>query len=154
MRTPLLVAGVIVTFLAAGGGVTADPPKLVLSSPEFWATAVNAGSQTSVSLTFDQPMRAGYWDWFGRDVLSPHSDPQTTTVSADGRTFTVGVRLQPGRVYILGLNEKGIRGVGFQNEKGLSAAPKYLVFRQPELLRLPTRHLAPSPPRPRRARSR
>jgi hypothetical protein len=38
------------------------------------------------------------------------------------------VRLDPGRVYICGLNGRGIPGVGFQNEKGLSLPPTYLVF--------------------------
>jgi hypothetical protein len=107
--------------------VRADPPKLASTSPQYWAVGVNASSQKTISLTFDQPMRSGFWDWSGRDVLSPASDLHTS-VSPDRLTFTIEVKLQSGRAYICGLNERGISGVGFQNEKGLSLPPTYLVF--------------------------
>jgi hypothetical protein len=107
--------------------VFADPPKLVSTSPELWAVGVNASSQKTISLTFEQPMRSGFSDWFGRDVLSPPSDLHTV-ISSDRMTFSVEVYLTPGKVYICGLNERGIPGVGFQNDKGRSLPPTYLVF--------------------------
>ena len=38
------------------------------------------------------------------------------------------VTLEPGKVYILGLNERGIAGVGFQDTRGVAIKPAYLVF--------------------------
>ena|SRR5438270_8096415 len=107
--------------------IAADPPKLSSTSPQFWAVGVNASSQTAISLTFDQPVRSGFSDWFGRDVLSPPSDLHTL-LSSDRMTCSVAVKLQPGKVYICALNERGIPSVGFQNEKGLSLPQNYLVF--------------------------
>jgi Bacterial Ig-like domain len=105
----------------------ADPPKLVSTSPELWAVGINASSQKTISLTFDQPMRSGFSDWFGRDVLSPPSDLHTL-IPPDRMTCNLEVHLTPGKVYICGLNERGIPGVGFQNDKGRSLPPTYLVF--------------------------
>ena len=49
-------------------------------------------------------------------------------MGADLKSFGLQVSLQPGKVYIMGLNERGIPGVGFQNDKGISLKPTYLVF--------------------------
>ena len=49
-------------------------------------------------------------------------------MGADLKSFGLQVTLEPGKVYIMGLNERGIPGVGFQNEKGISLRPTYLVF--------------------------
>lgn len=107
--------------------VFADPLKLVSSSPDFWATNVNASEQRKVSLTFDQPLRARMTDWVGLDVLSPPSDLQTKFSS--GNTFcSIDVHLEPGHVYICALNGRGLPGVGFQTEKGLALPPTFLVF--------------------------
>src|SRR6266498_133499 len=111
----------------AMASVLADQPKVVSASPTFWAVGVNASSQKTISLTLDQPMRSGFSDWFGRDVLSPPSDLHTLLTS-DRMTCSVEVRLKPGKVFICALNERGIPGVGFQNEKGLTLRPTYLVF--------------------------
>jgi len=105
----------------------AEKPKLVFTSPRFWEVNVNAAAQKEISLTFDQPLRNGFWDWFGRDTLSPASDLHTL-ITSDRMSCSVKVNLAPGRVYICGLNERGISGVGFQNEKGQSLPPTYLVF--------------------------
>lgn len=104
-----------------------DSPKLVSTTPVFWSVGINAATQKTASLTFDQPMRSGFWDWFGRDVLSPDSSLHTT-MSPDGTTVSVDIKVAPGKVYIMGLNEKGLPGVGFQNAKGFSLPPTYLVF--------------------------
>lgn len=105
----------------------ADPLKLVSSSPQFWTTNVNPATQKRISLTFDQRLRANLTDWVGLDVLSPPSDLQTK-ISPDHTSCSIDVHLEPGHVYICGLNERGIPGVGFQNEKGLPFPPTYLVF--------------------------
>jgi hypothetical protein len=125
MKTRLLfgVAAVFICGAAAVGG----PLKVVSTSPEFWAAGVNPASQKTVSLTFDEPIRLGFTDWFGLDVLSPSSNLKTT-VTPDRKTCSINVQLQPGKVYICALNERGIPGVGFQSENGTSLAPTYLVF--------------------------
>jgi hypothetical protein len=104
----------------------ADPARIVSSSPEFWAVNVNP-KEKKLSLTFNQPMRSGFWDWFGRDTLSPNSTLHSE-MTPDHLTSTVDVTLQPGKVYVAALNERGIPGVGFQTEKGLSLSPSFLVF--------------------------
>lgn len=134
--------------LSATRLASADPPKLVSTSPRFWEKNINATGQNTISVSFDQPMRPGFFDWFGRDVLSP-SSKSDTALSKNGLTFTLAVKLQPGRVYIMGLNEKGISGVGFQNEKGVSLPPTYLVFQTagiPPADDTPPRVLSSSPP--------
>jgi hypothetical protein len=105
----------------------ADPPKLVSTSPMYWAVGVDAARLKTISLTFDQRLRRRFSDWIGLDVLSPPSSLQTT-FSADQTSCSIPVRLEPGKVYICGLNERGLPGVGFQNEKGMSLPPTYLVF--------------------------
>ena len=105
----------------------AGPLKLISSSPESWATNVNAATQKKISLTFDQRLRARLTDWIGSDVLSPPSDLQTT-FAADQMSCSISVQLAPGKVYICGLNGRGIPGVGFQNEKGFVLPPTFLVF--------------------------
>lgn len=112
--------------MLAAAATLGDPPKVLSTSPEFWAVGVNP-SQKSASVTFDQPMRPGFWDWLGRDTLSPSSTLHAT-MTPDRLTCRVDVSLQPGKVYVMGLNERGIPGVGFQTEKGLSLPPTYLVF--------------------------
>jgi hypothetical protein len=76
---------------------------------------------------FDQPLRGTLTDWVGLDVLSPASTLHTN-FSEDRRSCSIDVHLDPGHVYICALNERGLPGVGFQNQKGISLAPTFLVF--------------------------
>jgi hypothetical protein len=124
MNRPLLVGSLSVVFFAAPS--RADPLKLVSTSPQFWAINV-ASSQKTITLTFDQRLRSTLTDWIGLDVLSPPSNLQTK-YSSDHMSCSIDVHLEPGHVYICGLNERGLPGVGFQNEKGLSLPATYLVF--------------------------
>ena len=39
-------------------------------------------------------------------------------MGSDLKSFSLRVTLLPGKVYIMALNERGIPGVGFQNDKG------------------------------------
>lgn len=108
--------------------VRSEVPRLVSSSPEFWATGVNASTQKVITLTFDQRMSPGYTAMLGPSSLPPPTIEMNPSMSPDRKTFTVKVTAQPGKVYVLGLNEKNIPGVGFQNEKGMSAPPNFLAF--------------------------
>lgn len=122
----LLGIAVIVLF-EARSSLAFEPPKVVSTSPKFWEIGVSPSKQKLVTVTFDQIMRTGFWDFLGRDTLSPPSDLQTT-MSADRESFSLKVSMQRGKVYIMGLNERGIPGVGFQNDKGISLRPTFLVF--------------------------
>lgn len=124
MRIPFWILATALTLLRTGA--FADAPKLVSTSPQFWATNVDPSTKT-LSLKFDQPLRTRFFDWFGKDVLSPASSLKTV-FSADELSCDVDVQLAPGKVFICGLNERGISGVGFQNKKGISLPPTFLVF--------------------------
>lgn len=102
------------------------PPKVVETSPKAWQTGVSA-PQNQVSVTFDQPMSPAYTAWIGRSSVVQEVNPGSS-VSPDRHTFTTNAVIQAGKVYVFSLNEKGIPGVGFQNNKGLSAPPYFLVF--------------------------
>lgn len=114
-------------LLASGQAVAPVPPKLISTSPAFWAVGVDPTSQKQVSLTFDQQMSPAYTAWLGRSSIPPELDINST-MSQDRRIFFMKVKLQPAKVYVFGLNEKAIPGVGFQNEIGLSLPPHFLVF--------------------------
>src|SRR5581483_10120136 len=99
--------------------------RLVSTSPAAWAVGVSPTTQRSVSLTFDQPMNPAFSAWLGRSSVAPQID-LNSSMTADHMTISTPVKLQPGKVYVLALNEKAIPGVGFQNDKGVSAAPYFL----------------------------
>ncbi len=105
----------------------AESPKLTATSPTFWAIGINPTNQKVISVTFDQPMRSGFSSWLGRSSVAPSSDAAPVE-SENHLTFSLPVGLQAGKVYVFALNEKGIPGVGFQNEKGLTLPPTFLVF--------------------------
>lgn len=103
------------------------PPQVLTATPAFWSVGTNASAQKEIVISFDKPMREGFSSWAGRNSITPQLDA-TPKVSEDRKTFTLPVHLQPGKVYVFGLNEKGICGVGFQDEKGATLPPTYLVF--------------------------
>src|ERR1051326_8961944 len=105
----------------------AEPLKLLSTSPQFWAANVNPAAQKTISLKFDQRLRSTLTDWIGLDVLSPPSDLQTK-YSPDHMSCSIDVHLDAGHVYVCALNGRGLPGVGFQNEKGFTLPPTFLVF--------------------------
>jgi len=125
MNTRLSLALLLLVCLAAQ--TFSEPLKLISTSPQFWATNVNSGTQRTVSVTFDQRLRSTLTDWIGLDVLSPPSDLQTK-YSADHTSCSIDVHLEPGHVYVCALNGRGLPGVGFQNEKGFTLPATFLVF--------------------------
>jgi Big-like domain-containing protein len=125
MRKTIIAALVCASFQTVSS--PAEPLKLVSTSPAFWAVNVTPAARKTISLTFDQRLRGRFSDWIGLDALSPPSSLQTT-FSEDKMSCSIAVQLEQGKVYVCGLNERGLPGVGFQNEKGLSLPPTYLVF--------------------------
>jgi hypothetical protein len=122
-----LIARVASIVLFASPAFCFDAPKIVSASPGFWATGVNPVQQKTVSVTFDQPTRAGFSSWLGRSAVGPDSISKAT-ISGDHRTQSIAVALEPGKVYVFTLNEKSLPGIGFQNEKGIPLASHFLVF--------------------------
>lgn len=126
MKTIVLLP-ILLSFMPASH-LRADAPKLTSSSPPLWGVGVNSAVQKTISLTFDQRMSPAYTAWLGRSSLPPPDLDMNSSMSQDRLTFSTKARLEAGKVYVLALNEKNIDGVGFQNEKGASLAPTYLVF--------------------------
>jgi hypothetical protein len=118
---------IVLIILFASSVFCFGPPKIVSTSPAFWAIDVNSTQQKTVSVTFDQPMRPGFSSWLGRSAVAPDSISKAS-ISADHLTQSVAVGLDAGKVYVLTLNEKSIPGIGFQNEKGIPLASHFLVF--------------------------
>jgi hypothetical protein len=120
----------VFVFVLLGGrfSLAFEPPRIVSTSPQFWEIGVSSSDQKTIAVTFDQIMRSGFWDFVGNDTLSPQTNSETA-MGSDLKSFSLHVTLFPGKVYIMALNERGIPGVGFQNDKGISLKPTYLVFR-------------------------
>lgn len=103
----------------------AQPPRVVATVPAGDA-AVPAGPFT-LSVTFDQPMQANSFSFVQTD---PASFPQCARVpvqSADGRTFALQCRAQPGRQYEVWFNRG--RWLNFKGLGGQPAVPYRLAFR-------------------------
>ena len=115
-------------LVATASAASIDSPKLTSTSPVFWAVGVNPTQQKTIALTFDQKMSPAYTAWLGRSSLPPPDLDINSFMSQDRQTLSINVKLEPGKVYVFGLNEKALPGVGFQNQKGISLPPHFLVF--------------------------
>jgi len=111
---------------APAANATPTAPKVVETSPKAWQINVPS-SQKEISATFDQEMHPGFTAWMGRSSVVGNWGVESK-ISPDRKTFSMNVSLEPGKVYVLGLNEKKVAGVGFQNYRGQSAPPYFLVF--------------------------
>ncbi len=117
-----------------GGGDI--PPTVTRSTPDFWETGVDP-SLDRLSLEFDQPLRAGFSAWAGPGSILPGGAAADggeqvagkERYNADFTGVSLPVSLQRGRIYVFALNARSRPGVGFQNQKGISMEPRYLVFR-------------------------
>jgi hypothetical protein len=138
---------VVIVLLSDRFSFAFEPPRIVSTTPQFWERGVSPSGQKTIVVTFDQIMRSGFWDFLGNDTLSPETNYETT-MGSDLKSFSLRVTLHPGRVYVMGLNERGIPGVGFQNDRGISLKPAYLVFQtsgNPSPEAAPPRALSTSP---------
>lgn len=125
-----LVAGFTIALSKPGFGEDEKAAnvalKIVKTVPAAWATEVPAETP-ELSIIFNAPIWLGSTAYLGRSSIAPTitGDPK---VSADKRTFSIPVHLDPGKVYFLAINERAVPGVGFQDADGRSAAPFNLVF--------------------------
>lgn len=123
----MMYARLIASVLFAAGTAAArsppDAPKLVASSP--WPDAVVAAGEQVLQLTFDRPMRRTSWSVTGDPVRAPNF-VGTPAFSADGRTFSQKMLLEPGRSYEIGVNSPSHRN--FRDTAGAAAALKRVRF--------------------------
>src|SRR5215471_20165993 len=100
------LAFVAFVLLPSGFSFAFEPPRIVSTSPQFWETDVSSSGQKTITVTFDQIMRSGFWDFLGNDTLSPQTTYKTA-MGSDLKSFSLDVTLLPGKVYIMALNERG-----------------------------------------------
>ena len=101
---------------------TQRPPRVVRTVPEDWATDVDPGL-TEIVIEFDGDMEEGF-SWCGGGP----SYPETTGVPVwrTPRVCVLPVRLDPARIYHLGINSQSFRN--FRSTAGIPAPPHPLVF--------------------------
>ena len=123
IRVVSLTAAVVLTAACAQAENAADAPALVAAWPDEGAV-VASGEQT-LRWTFDQAMDKGGWSVTGAPDAMPDftSDP---AFSDDGRTFTIRMRLEPGRTYDLGVNS--VSHMNFRSAAGVPAAFRRIRF--------------------------
>jgi len=87
------------------------PPHVVSSTPEQGATDVDAGLR-EVTVTLDRPIAPGDHSWviYRGSGLYPGYRGGEVTLSEDRMTAVLHVRLSPGTVYALGVNDLRYNG--------------------------------------------
>lgn len=122
----MLTSALMLTIGYSANTVTSpSAPQVVATRPANGAI-VPAGPVT-ISVTFDQPMRAGSYSFV---QVSPSTYPdcsRTPALSADRRTYSLSCRVTPDRSYELWFNRG--RFQHFVGENGVAAAPYQLRFR-------------------------
>jgi RNA polymerase sigma-70 factor (ECF subfamily) len=110
----------------AGPPATVEPPPVVVQTvPPSGASDVDP-AVADIRITFSKPMQDHSWSWrqwdgerFAEAAGEPH-------YLADGRTCVLPVKLEPGRVYTLWLNDETHRE--FKDAGGQPALPYLLIF--------------------------
>jgi len=99
-------------------------PKVVTSAPACMTNNVSPNTK-EITVTFDQPMMDGTWSWTGGGETFPeivgkiHYDRKKTTC-------TLPVKLQPGKVYQIGINSPSHKN--FKNSRRMPAQRYAIVF--------------------------
>lgn len=100
-------------------------PVIVSSTPKAGSTDVDP-SITEIKVTFSKDMIDGSWSWA---QVSDETFPKTTGkphYEADNRTCVLPVKLEPGKCYVLSLNNPPF--TNFVDEDGRKAMGYTLVF--------------------------
>jgi hypothetical protein len=104
----------------------ADSPRIVKMEPENGATDVDP-NLSALRVTFDRPMAAGVSWTGGGEPFPTIPEGQKPRWSADKRTYTLPVELQPDKQYRLGLNSPSFKN--FASAKGVPLVPVVYEFR-------------------------
>ena len=99
-------------------------PVVVKTAPAPLADSVPA-TLDKITVTFDQPMKDGSWSWTGGGETFPQITGQISYDAAK-TTCTLPVKLEPGKLYVIGIN--GGRFRNFQTAAGVPAKTHLLVF--------------------------
>ena len=100
-------------------------PSVVATAPKALAEDVSA-SLTGITVTFDQAMMDGSWSWMQRSKETFPTKTGEPRYDAKRRTCTLPVRLQPGKVYWVGMNTGADKY--FQTAGQRPARPYVLLF--------------------------
>jgi RNA polymerase sigma-70 factor (ECF subfamily) len=101
-------------------------PKITKLEPSEGATDVDPNTQ-ELEVTFDIPMSSGM-SWCCGDGNFPKTpENQQASWSADELTCKLPVKLEPGRDYLLCLND--LNHINFQSKSGVPLAPVVFKFR-------------------------
>jgi hypothetical protein len=127
LGVPAETTAIYFTTAGAKGGVPkrVRVPKVVKSTPEIGETDVDPRLGL-IRVTFDVPMAPGF-SWTGGGPSYPSvPEGQRPRWSADGKTCTLPVELEPGTQYELGLNS--VSHKNFSSKWGVPLEPVLLTF--------------------------
>ncbi|MGA2787033.1 MAG: protein kinase, partial [Verrucomicrobiota bacterium] len=119
----VVVASIILFFAFIGHEMKPAPPKVVSLTPANGATDVDPGL-TEIQVVFDQPMHNS-WSMVGGGSRFPELAGECH-YDAAGTTWSIPVKLKPGRTYKFGLNSKNHRN--FKSEHGVPLEPVWVTF--------------------------
>ena len=107
-------------------GASNGPPTVVRTFPA--PEAVVAPGPLKLSVTFDRPMHPDSYSLVQKDPATfPDCGRVVPIRSADGRTFTVACKVQPGRSYEVWFNSQPY--MNFRAMDGTPAVPFQLKFK-------------------------
>jgi DNA-binding CsgD family transcriptional regulator len=122
----LVVAALIVRGGSPASGTPATAPRVVATFPA--AGAVIPAGTIALRVTFDRPMRPGNYSFVQMAAQTyPDCGDNRPGQSADGRTFILHCRLEPGRHYEIWFNSPPY--MNFVDGTGVPAVPFQLLFR-------------------------
>lgn len=99
-------------------------PVLLVTTPQAMQTDVDPALDR-IEVTFDRPMRDKSWSWTGGGDTYPQT---TSKPSYDAKriTCTMPVKLEPGKIYWVGINSPSHRN--FVSEEGVPSPWYILLF--------------------------
>lgn len=112
------------TAMGESPAPAAAGPKLLKTHPAAFTDDVDPALDR-ITATFGQKMKDGSWSWTGGGETFPQL---TGKISYDAAktTCTLPVKLEPGKLYVIGIN--GGRFRNFQTAAGVPAKTHLLVF--------------------------
>jgi hypothetical protein len=134
MKTKLLVVSLMAAAALCGRAQTAVPPSIDSLPPVVVKTVPEAGStnvapgETEIKVVFSKEMLDQSWS--PADVWN-HSSPKIIgkpKYDAERKTWTLRVKLEPGKTYGYWLNSAS-QFMNFKDAQGHAAVPYLLTFK-------------------------
>ena len=120
----LKASGQAATREASSAASEVGSPRIVKTVPAAFATEVDP-SLDKITVTFDRPMMDGSWSWTGGGDMYPQTTGRPSYDSTR-TTCTLPVKLQPGKVYGIGINSPSHQN--FRSADGKPAQRYVIVF--------------------------